>query len=657
MRSATDNPLIFRFLNSPMDRLVRALLLACCALVWILEHRLTAQDDLADRKLDEESVYFRVSFDEAPMHRVSIEASYPTKGAKELRLMMPVWTPGSYMVREYARQVESLQAFDKRSPLKSVKSDKNHWVVTCENAERVTLRYALYGREMGVRTNWIEDQFAFLTGAATFLIPEDAMDRRCVLECVPRAGWGQIATSLSALPTSPWVRSAKNFDELVDSPVVLGSIDIQAQEISGVPHYLATVPSDGWDTKKAMADAAKIIKIEQEFWGEVPYPHYWFLNLLTESGGGLEHDNSTVLMSSRWAQKQRSKYVDWLGLVSHEFFHTWNVRRLRPKGLMKYDYNQEQYIQELWIAEGLTSYYDDLFVVRAGLSTSKEYLERVSKSIQTVQNSPGRQVQNLVDSSFDSWIKFYRPDENAANSRISYYVKGALLGMLLDVQIRLRSEDKHTLDDCMRLLWQRHRATGYSNEDFSNIVRELGGKALGDWLDEQLSSTQELDYQPFLDAYGLMWKAIESPKDGSKEPGQSSGVSKAATAAQIGLELSNVAGKTQVDKVLRGFAGSRAGLQVGDEIIALGGYRVTSEQWADRIGMLEVGQQTTLLVARRGKMLELGLEVVADPQIEAIASWNLVRVEKPTPEQEKRWESWLGLSIQAVLGTEASGAK
>ena len=199
-----------------------------------------------------------------------MRARSPTQGAKELGLLMPVWTPGSYMVREYARQVESIAAFDKQSPLKCVKSDKNHWVVSCENTQRVTLRYAVYGREMGVRTNWIEEQFAFLTGAATFLIPQDALDRRCVLECVPRAGWGQIATSLDILSTSPWVRTAKNFDELVDSPVVLGSIDIQAQEISGVPHYLATVPSEGWDTKKAMSDAAKIIKIEQEFWGWVP---------------------------------------------------------------------------------------------------------------------------------------------------------------------------------------------------------------------------------------------------------------------------------------------------------------------------------------------------------------------------------------------------
>ncbi|MFM8570623.1 MAG: M61 family metallopeptidase, partial [Pirellula sp.] len=439
-------------------------------------------------------------------------------------------------------------------------------------------------------------------------------------------------------PKNPWVRHAKNFDQLVDSPFVLGDIDIQSQVIGGVTHFLATIPHQEWDTKKAMEDAAKIVKVEQDFWGEVPYPQYWFLNLLTEAGGGLEHDNSTVLMASRWTQKQRSKYVDWLGLVSHEFFHTWNVRRLRPKALMRYDYNQEQYIQELWIAEGITSYYDDLFVIRAGLSTPKEYLERVSKGIQTVQNAPGRNVQSLIDSSFDSWIKFYRPDENAGNSRISYYVKGAILGMLLDAQIRVKSSDKYSLDDCMRLLWKRHRQTGYTNEDFSKIVQELAGKPLADWLDKQLRSTEELDYQPLLDAYGLAWKPTEPPKDVPKEES-----SKVATPAQIGLELSNVAGKTQVDKVVRGTDGSRAGVQSGDELIALGGYRISADQWAERIAMLRIGDQTTVLLSRRGKIIELPLKIIEPSHQDATPSWNLIRADKPTEEQENRWKSWLAI--------------
>jgi predicted metalloprotease with PDZ domain len=623
------------------------LALASFLVAWILESPLSAQPPA----LDPDAIRYRIEFQEK-WHQATIEMSFATRGAQEVRLMMPVWTPGSYMIREYPRQIESIESYDQNGLLSTTKVDKNHWVVACEKTDMVNVRYVIYGREMGVRTNWIEQQFAFLTGAATFLIPENNFDRQCVVEVVPNPAWTQIATSLQASSTSPWVRVAKNYDELVDSPIVLGDIDIQSQEISGLPHYLATVPNDSWDTQKAMQDVAKIVKVEHDFWGQVPYKQYWFLNLLTEAGGGLEHDNSTVLMASRWTQKQRTKYVDWLGLVSHEFFHTWNVRRLRPKALMAYDYNQEQYTKELWIAEGLTSYYDDLFVVRSGLSTPSEYLERVSKSIQTVQNSPGRSVQDLLASSFDTCIKFYQPNENASNSRISYYVKGALVGMLLDAQIRLNTQDKYSLDDCMRELWKRHRETGYTNEDFSKIVQELAGQSLSDWLDDQLSSTKELDYQIYLDAYGLTWKPKDPPKTNApetqKEPNPES--QKPATVAHFGLELSNVSGKAQVDKVLRGGSAGHAGLQVGDELIALDGYRIGAEQWAERVGMLRVGQDTKVLLSRRGKILELPLKILPEAFDTATPSWNLVRVDKPTQEQEKRWKSWLGIPEEDQSG-------
>lgn len=632
--------------NAPNSRGPAALLfLAYMLFAWIPENRLTAQNPTSQDSFDPEAIHYRIEFNEAAIHRAQVAVSFATHGAKEIRLMMPVWTPGSYMVREYARQIESLDAYDKNGPIKTIKADKNHWVVSCEKTDKVTVRYSVYGREMGVRTNWIEPQFAFLTGAATFIVPEKAVDRKCIVQVVPNPSWANIATSLEASRESPWVRTAKNFDELIDSPIVMGNIDIQSQELSGAVHHLATVPFEGWDTQKAMVDVAKIVKLEQEFWGEVPYKQYWFLNLLTEAGGGLEHDNSTVLMASRWSQKLRPKYVDWLGLVAHEFFHTWNVRRLRPRALMAYDYNQEQYTDELWIAEGLTSYYDDLFVARSGLSTPKEYLERVSKSIQTVQNSPGRNVQNLIDSSFDSWIKFYRPDENAANSRISYYVKGSIVGMLLDAQIRLHSADKYSLDDCMRLLWKRHRETGYTNEDFAKIVQELAGKPVSDWLDRELRSTKELDYQPLLEAYGLTWKPKDPPKDAPpKGPdAPEAPTAEVATPAHFGLEISNVSGKTQVDKVLRGASASHAGVQVGDELIALDGYRIGAEQWAERIGLLHVGDEISLLVSRRGKILNLPLKILAESVQASTPSWTLIRVEKPTPEQEKRWKSWLAL--------------
>jgi len=279
-------------------------------------------------------IQYRLSFREAATHRVEVEASIPAEGARTIRLMMPVWTPGSYLVREYARHIETIAARDGASnqPLAISKLDKNHWRVDCEGVQEVVVDYVVYGREMGVRTNWIENEFAFLTGAATFLTRDDALDRPHVVRMDSLPQWQHVATSLKPLdPRDPWTRRAANYDELIDSPIVLGNIDIQSEKIGGVSHHLASLGTDSmWDTHRAMKDVAKIVEIEQRFWGDTPYEEYWFLNLATESGGGLEHDNSCVLMTSRWTQRQKSKYIDWLSLVSHEFRATTTTRSSTP---------------------------------------------------------------------------------------------------------------------------------------------------------------------------------------------------------------------------------------------------------------------------------------------------------------------------------------
>jgi predicted metalloprotease with PDZ domain len=582
------------------------------------------------------TIQYRLSFRQAETHRVDIELSVPTEGKDDIELMMPVWTPGSYLVREYARQIEQISAADGTTAeiLDVEKKDKNHWRVRCKGANEILVRYSLYCREMSVRTNWVEREFAFLTGAATFLSRSDMLDHPHIVRIDALPHWPNIATSLRAIdPRDPWTRISKNYDELVDSPIVLGAIDVQSFDTGGARHHLATLGADSfWDTPAAARDVAKIVKAEQAFWGEVPYKEYWFLNLVTETGGGLEHDDSCVLMTGRWTQKQKSKYIDWLGLVSHEFFHVWNVRRLRPKVLKEYDYNNEQYFRELWIAEGITSYYDDLIVARAGLCTPKDYLDRISKSIAAVQNSPGRLAQSLSESSFDSWIKFYRPDENASNSRISYYIKGALVGMLLDVQIRSDTAGARSLDDAMRSLWESHRETGYTNEDFVRIVESLTSKPYGDWFKKALESTEELDYSNFLNWYGLEWKKRETDKDAAN--GKSS-----PNAVFIGLELKPDQGKAMVDKVTRDTPASIAGFNVGDELFSLDGLRVSAEGWTERVNFYEPEDVVQCLVSRRGKIIELTMKLQAVQE----NTWNLVRVGQPTDEQEKHWKNWLGL--------------
>lgn len=590
----------------------------------------------ADDNQDLSTIQYRLSFRQADTHRVDIELSVPSNGKAEIELMMPVWTPGSYLVREYARQVEQVSAVNgaTNKVLEINKKDKNHWLVVCDGANEVLVRYTLYCREMSVRTNWVERDFAFLTGAATFLTRSDMLDHPHIVRIDALPNWPNIATSLQATnPRDPWTRTAKNFDQLVDSPILLGTINIQTFDVGGAKHHLATLGGESfWDTVAAAKDVAKIVEVEQAFWKEIPYQEYWFLNLATESGGGLEHDDSCVLMTGRWTQRQKSKYTDWLSLVSHEFFHTWNVRRLRPKVLKQYDYNNEQYFQELWVAEGVTSYYDDLFVARTGLCKPKDYLERISKNIATVQNAPGRLAQSLIDSSFDSWIKYYRPDENANNSRVSYYLKGALVGMLLDVEIRSRTDDANSLDDVMRSLWQTHRETGYTNEDVRNAVLSVSGHSHEEWLNRLLQSTEELNYAPLLEWYGLEWKKRDSDKDASSEKSIFGNV-------YVGLDLKPELGKAMVDKVTRDSPASHAGFNAGDELISLDGFRVSAENWSERLNLYRPNDVCKCLIARRGKIVELSLKLAMQHE----NSWTLVRVAKPTDEQEKHWRNWLAI--------------
>lgn len=573
---------------------------------------------------------YTVRFNEAPGHIVDIEMLVPTEGKGEVELMMPTWTPGSYLIREYARNIEEIHAFQVSDgtslPLR--KTEKNRWVVQTASQPHILVRYRLYCRELSVRTNWVEKDWAFLTGANTFLTVSSmqASPHRIRLQ-LPHE-WSEVATSLRTIADQDaYTIEAANFDELVDSPILMGTLRMESAEIGGKIHRLATAADDQqWDTRRAMQDAAKIIELQQKFWGVTPYESYIFLNIAAEAGGGLEHDNSSVLMTGRWQQKKREGYLGWLSLVSHEFFHTWNVRRLRPAALKKYDYEREQLFDELWIAEGITSYYDDLLVVRSGLMTKDEYLERLSKTIAGLQGTAGRKVQDLADSSRDAWIKLYRPDENASNARISYYVKGAVVAALLDAQIQLKTGGQRSLDDVMRRLWQDHLETGYTEADFHKIVESIAGAEVVSWLVRLIHSTEELDYAPLLTTYGLQFKPTKLPTpEDVKE-------------VFLGADAAVVEGRLTVKRIQRDSPAYRAGLNVDDEWIALNDFRVGND-WNDRLMLHQPGDEVQLLISRRNKLMRLPVRLSAKPS----ANWKLETVPTPTPEQKTRLAQWLQL--------------
>lgn len=569
-------------------------------------------------------VRYKIRFPEPASHYVVIEASFPVAGDSEVELFLPVWTPGSYLIREYARNIEPISAIDgSGKALSCSKSSKNRWRIDAPDATDIVFSYRVYSREMSVRTNWVEDSFALLNGAPTFITLPCCLAGPHEVEIELPPVWTMIITGLPEI--APHRYCAGNYDVLVDSPILCGNPSVYRFEVDGAPHFLANEGEHGvWDGTRSAADAEKLIRQHRALWGTLPYEKYVFLNLLTEASGGLEHRNSVCMMASRWATRTRKSYLGWLGLVSHEFFHVWNAKRLRPVELGPFDYENENYTRSLWIAEGITSYYGPLLVCRAGLSTTEEYLSALSDDIQTLQSTPGRLVQSLEQSSFDAWIKFYRPDENSVNSTVSYYTKGAVVGWLLDARIRQATGGARSLDDVMRAAFDRFSGEcGFTTEQFKAVAGEIAGVPLTDFFHQTVESTGELDYSAALDWFGLRFKE----PDAAANPG---GV--------IGCATRVDGGRLIVTKVPRDTPAAKAGISVDDEIVAIDEFRVRPDQIAKRLESCKPGDKVSVLLARRDVLIRTDLILGEEPR-----KWVLEINPSSNETQKRNLAAWIGL--------------
>jgi predicted metalloprotease with PDZ domain len=587
-----------------------------------------------------EPIAYTLRFPAPQTHYVEVEARVPTDGRSEIELVMAVWTPGSYLVREYARAVEEVAAATETGePLPIAKTVKNRWRIETRQASRVVVRYRVYCREMSVRTNFVDSGFALLNGAATFLTLAEDLKKggqrphEVRLELPP--DWKVRASPLTTLPDGGGhAYRAESFDALVDSPLYAGNAATYPFEIAGKPHLLVNEGEGGvWDGPRSAADARKIVRAQVDFWGGAPYERYVIFNLLTENGGGLEHKNACTLMSSRWRTRTREGYLDWLSLVSHEVFHAWNGKRLRPLALGPFDYEREVYTPSLWVVEGITSYYGDLLVHRAGFSTVREYLKGLGKSIEALQTTPGRQVQSLDESSFDAWIKLYRRDESSGNSTISYYTKGEVAAFLLDARIRHATGGRKSLDDALRLAFQRFSGErGFRPQELRRIFEEVAGADLGAWLHQVEETTGELDYAKALDWYGLRFAPDEEAKDAKKDAEP-----KELPAAWLGMEVAPHEGRLTVSAVKRGTPAYEAGVNVGDELLAIDDYRVPPDGLEGRLKNYRPGEKATLLVARRDLLTRLPITFGEKPK----ERWKLEPRPNATAEQKAHLAAWL----------------
>ena len=574
-----------------------------------------------------EPIRYTLSFPAPHTHYAEVSVQVPTGGRPQVELMMAVWTPGSYLIREYERNVEAVSATGRaEAPLAVTKSQKNHWRIATGGAPTVTVRYRVYSREMSVRTNWVEAGFAMINGAPTFMTLADLAPRPHEVTIVPAAGWRRSVSGLAEMAGAEHRFRAPDFDTLVDSPIVIGNPAVYEWEIDGKKHYLVNEGEGGiFDGEMAARDLAIIVREHRRMWGSLPYDKYVFFNMLTlangSAGGGLEHKNSTVLMDWRFATRTRQPYLSWLELASHEYFHVWNVKRLRPVELGPFDYEKENHTRSLWIAEGITDYYAELAVHRAGLSTRDEYLTALSNKIDELQTTPGRLVQPVDLASFDAWIKYYRPDENSPNVAVSYYTKGAVLGFLLDAHIRKATGGAKSLDDVMRAAFEKYSgARGYSPDEFRAVAEQVSGANLKAFWQRGVETASELDYAEALDTFGLRFR-----------PATPTG------RAFLGVTTRNDAGRMLVAQVRRDTPAYVAGLNVDDEILAFDEFRVRPDRLDNRVEQYKPGDKVSLLIARRDQLQRVDVTLGAEPTRE----WRLEAAPSATEAQRQQMAKWL----------------
>jgi predicted metalloprotease with PDZ domain len=561
---------------------------------------------------------YRVAMPQPQTHFFEITLQIKNWQQPQLHLQMPVWTPGSYMVREYSRHLQDFKAVDAQgNSLSSRKTAKNHWCV--EGSGDLTISYRVFANDLTVRTNHLDASHGYFNPAALLFLVPDRTHQPIQIEIVPPANW-QVTTPL---PGNNNIFTAQNFDELVDSPFEIGQHKIYDFEVLGKPHQLAIWGEGHIDITKWLADITKIVTATAQIFGGLPYDRYLFLLHLSANGyGGLEHKNCCSLLYPRWQLQKTEHYEQFMQLVAHEFFHLWNVKRIFPQGLEKFDYNQENYTPSLWFSEGVTSYYDILMPRRAEIYGRSTLLTQMSKEISRFLTTPGRLVQPVTESSFDAWIKLYRPDANSSNSQMSYYLKGAMVALLLDLKIRALSNSEKSFDDVLIKLWQDYGqiGKGFTDRELESLIQNIAGVDLQDFYRDYLYSSIELPFDEYFQPLGLKITAVD------------------AAIPYWGAIVKTEQGREMFKTVATGSPAAIAGIDPGDELVAINGYRVTADQLADRLASYKVFDRLKITVFHQDQLVNYELELAASQP----TKYELSLLNDLTPSQLYNLQCWAG---------------
>lgn len=535
---------------------------------------------------------------------------------------MPVWTPGSYLVREFARNVEQVQAFGTNGDqLSIVKINKNSWKVNADSQKELVLKYKVYCNEISVRTCEINTDHAFLVGAGIFMYVKGLEDTKWFLEIALPEDWKRISTGLTKISENYY--AAENYDELIDCPLEIGNHKVIEFSVRGVSHNVCIFGEGNYKEEVIIRDIKKIVEEQIKFFGGIPYNEYTFLIRLVDKGaGGLEHANSFAIHFERGGFSDKELYKKFLSLVSHEFFHLWNCKRIRPDEFCPYNYDTEIYTKSLWVVEGWTSYYDVLFVKRVGLFSKEDYFISLAKKVNDIQKYQGRLFQSLGDSSFDTWIKFYRKDENFNNAQISYYTKGALVALMLNLEIIKNTNANYSLDDVIKELYENYKRDvnkGFTAEQIKEICERISGKSFDVFWGKHVDGSDELPVEEYLESAGVKIKNTNAENH---------------TSLDIETIVEN--GKFIITKVFAGGSAYESGLNVNDEIVSINGQKVVQENIENKLKDFCVGDAIEITVFRDSSLKNVNVNLLPP-----LPNYKIIELKEKNDSQKVIFDKWL----------------
>lgn len=551
--------------------------------------------------------------------------------SRELHVKMPVWTPGSYLIREFSKNIPEITAVlsDSGKTAKTRKVTKNEWILETEGSSKIEISYRVYAFELTVDTSYLDNMHGIINGASVFVYMEGMEDRPGILEIVPFTGWKRVSTGLKRESQDRFVFSFPDYDVLVDSPVEIGNQSVHEFEVSGRKYEVSIFSATPFDQERFVSDLQNIVKTTEKVFQDVPYERYVFIVDFASENlfGGLEHLNSTHCIAQILRLDPPEEYHQLMSLFSHEFFHAWNVKRMRPEGLGPFNYDKEVYTKSLWISEGITSYYDDLLLRRGGIFDVGEYLDAFCNNISQMKTLPGSRVQSAQEASFDTWIKHYRQNENSPNVTFSYYTQGAVIGWMLDMEIRKSTGLAKNLDDVMRRTYLETflaQGRGFMDEEFEKICEEVSGSdSVREIFEQRVEGRRDVDYNRYLGYAGLKL----GPK---KEERQN--------LSFLGVRIKEDSDRALITTVLCSSPAETAGVSANDEILAVNGIRMDKSRLTFYVPNRRPGELLTLTVSRQGALYQTGALLISKPTLE----YRIWKKENATEDEKRLYKNWLG---------------